>query len=235
MESILIVEDDPSIKLGLEMNLKREGFSVISTADGEEAYQLALDRKPDLIILDVMLPGMSGFEVCKALRKQEILTPIIMLTAKTQEIDKIMGLDLGADDYIAKPFSVRELVARVNAQIRRRRAYETQYELYDFGDYTLDVDGQALYRVGEDEPIELSQKEFHLLRFFLVNTGRVLSRDHILKKVWGYDYFGTDRTVDNFVNKLRNKLDDNDAKLIQTVRGAGYKFVNPNAPVTDNE
>lgn len=225
MESILIVEDDASIRLGLEMNLKQEGYSVHSAGDGETGYHLALDKRPDLIILDVMLPKMSGFEICKALRKQEIMTPVIMVTCRTDEVDKIMGLDLGADDYISKPFSLRELLARVNAALRRQRAYESASEVFSFGPFHLDIEGQVLYRNGT-EPMDLSQKEFHLLRYLLQNAGRVLSRDQILKKVWGYDYFGTDRTVDNFVNKLRQKIEDDQAKprFIQTVRGAGYKF-----------
>ena len=237
MESILVVEDDSHIKLGREMNLRREGFSVISTGDGEQGYQLAIDEKPDLIILDVMLPHLSGYEICKALRKNDVMTPIIMLTAKNQEIDKIMGFELGADDYLTKPFSLRELIARVNANLRRKRAWETQIEVHEFDGFSLDLQGQTLVKNGADgsglvEEIELSQKEFQLLRYFLLNQGVVLSRKQILNQVWGYDYTGIDRTVDNFINRLRTKLEEDPGKprLIQTIRGAGYKFVIPGRP-----
>ncbi|MGE3854179.1 MAG: response regulator transcription factor [Planctomycetota bacterium] len=235
MESILVVEDDSHIKLGLEMNLRREGFNVISTGDGEKGYQLAIDEKPDLIILDVMLPHLSGYEICKALRKNDVMTPIIMLTAKNQEIDKIMGFELGADDYLTKPFSLRELIARVNANLRRKRAWETQIEVHEFDGFSLDLQGQTLVKNGADggvEAIELSQKEFQLLRYFLQNQGVVLSRKQILNQVWGYDYTGIDRTVDNFINRLRTKLEEDPGKprLIQTVRGAGYKFLIPGRP-----
>lgn len=225
METILVVEDDPSIQRGLELNLQVEGYSVITAADGDEGIKKALEQRPDIILLDVMLPKLSGFDVCRQLRKQGMTMPIIMLTAKTQEIDKIMGLELGADDYVTKPFSVAEVVARVNAAVRRSKRFETAETDYNFGPYNLDVKGQVLRRNGEQ--IELSQKEFLMLKLFLENEGKVLSRQEILGKVWGFDYFGTDRTVDNFINKLRQKIepDINNPSHILTMRGSGYKFV----------
>ncbi len=226
MEKVLIVEDDESIRLGLEMNLRNLGYNVISAADGEKGLSLALSKNVDLIILDVMLPKISGFEICVELRNREIVIPILMLTAKDQEIDKITGLELGADDYITKPFSVRELLARVKAMLRRKRAYEAKTETFIFGEFQLDLSGQVLNREGEKE-IELSQKEFLLLKYFLQNAGKVLSREKILRDVWGYDYYGTDRTVDNFVNKLRQKIekDPTSPLYLLTQRGAGYKFM----------
>ncbi|GIK52080.1 DNA-binding response regulator [bacterium] len=225
METILVVEDDPSIQRGLELNLQVEGYSVFTAADGETGLQKAIEHKPDVILLDVMLPKLSGFDLCRQLRKQGMTMPIIMLTAKTQEIDKIMGLELGADDYVTKPFSIAEVVARVNAHVRRSKRFETTEANYVFGPYTLDVKGQVLRKDGNQ--IELSQKEFQMLKLFLENEGKVLSRQEILTKVWGFDYFGTDRTVDNFINKLRQKVEDdiNRPEHILTMRGSGYKFV----------
>ena len=226
VETVLIIEDDESIRLGLEMNLRNLGYNVLSAADGDRGLSLAISKNIDLIILDVMLPKISGFEVCVELRNREILVPILMLTAKDQEIDKITGLELGADDYMTKPFSVRELLARTKAMLRRKRAYETKAETFIFGEFQLDLSGQVLLSDGKDE-IELSQKEFLLLKYFLKNAGKVLTREKILRDVWGYDYYGTDRTVDNFVNKLRQKIeiDPTSPRYLLTQRGAGYKFV----------
>jgi two-component system, OmpR family, alkaline phosphatase synthesis response regulator PhoP len=227
VETVLIIEDDPSILLGLQKNLKFEGYDVLTASDGERGLELAIDRPPDLIILDIMLPKISGFEICKTLKKNNIQVPIIILSAKDQEIDKIMGLDLGADDYVTKPFNIRELVARINAVMRRKRRYEQQGvpERFKFGRLTLDLKGQTLHKDGE--PIETSVREFKLLKFFIENRGKVLDRKEILNKVWGYDYFGTARTIDNFITKLRQKVEDDpdDPKHIVTVRGVGYKFV----------
>lgn len=224
METILVVEDDPSIQRGLELNLQVEGYSVLTASDGDEGLKKALEHRPDVLLLDVMLPKLSGFDVCRQVRKQGLTMPIIMLTAKTQEIDKIMGLELGADDYVTKPFSVAEVVARVNAAVRRSKRFEITEADYAFQDYTLDTKGQVLRKGGVQ--IELSQKEFLMLKLFLENEGKVLSRQEILAKVWGFDYFGTDRTVDNFINKLRQKIepDINNPSHILTMRGSGYKF-----------
>lgn len=227
METVLIIEDDPSILLGLQKNLKFEGYDVLAASDGERGLELAIDRPPDLIILDIMLPKISGFEICKTLKKNNIQVPIIILSAKDQEIDKIMGLDLGADDYVTKPFNIRELVARINAVMRRKRRYEQQGvpDRFKFGRLTLDLKGQTLTK--DNEPLETSVREFKLLKFFVENRGKVLDRKEILNKVWGYDYFGTARTIDNFITKLRQKVEDDpdDPKHIVTVRGVGYKFV----------
>lgn len=227
METVLIIEDDPSILLGLQKNLKFEGYDVLTAGDGERGLELAIDRPPDLIILDIMLPKISGFEICKTLKKNNIQVPIIILSAKDQEIDKIMGLDLGADDYVTKPFNIRELIARINAVMRRKRRYEQQGvpERFKFGRLTLDLKGQTLLKDGD--PLETSVREFKLLKFFVENRGKVLDRKEILNKVWGYDYFGTARTIDNFITKLRQKVEDDpdNPKHIVTVRGVGYKFV----------
>lgn len=224
-ETILIIEDDPSILLGLEKNLKFEGFRVLVASDGEQGLEMAIDKKPDLLLLDLMLPSVNGFEICRTVRKYDPEIPILILTAKTQESDKIMGLNLGADDFITKPFSVREVIARVNSALRRRRLSQQKLEHYTFADCELDVTGQTLKRQGI--PLELSLTEFKLLKFLIENEGHVLTRESILNKVWGYDYYGTARTIDNFINKLRQKIekDMEQPRHILTVRGAGYKFV----------
>lgn len=226
MDTILVVEDDPAIQLGLERNLKYEGYTVVTASDGESGYQIAMERRPDCILLDIMLPKLSGFDVCRQLRRQGLTMPIIMLTAKDQDIDKIMGLELGADDYVTKPFSVAEVVARVNAAVRRSKRFEAQQLDYAFGGYSLDVSGQVL-RDKDGKNVELSQKEFQILRLFLENEGKVMSRQDILNRVWGFDYDGTDRTVDNFINKLRQKIEPDltNPHHILTMRGAGYKFL----------
>ncbi|MHC5021384.1 MAG: response regulator transcription factor [Planctomycetota bacterium] len=225
MKTILIVEDDRSINMGLAKNLKYEGYQVLSAEDGERGLRLAVDRKPDAIVLDVMLPGASGFEVCRSLRRARIHTPILILTARDQEVDKVMGLDLGADDYMTKPFSLAELIARVKALLRRSSDFEEEGEQeYKFADVRVDVRGRSILRKKKD--VAVSPREFDLLVFLLRNSGRALSREEILNKVWGHDYYGTARTIDNFVTKLRQKLekDPENPKHILTVRGHGYKF-----------
>jgi two-component system, OmpR family, alkaline phosphatase synthesis response regulator PhoP len=224
METILVVEDDTSIRRGIELNLKVEGYNVLAASDGEEGLRLSLEHRPDVILLDVMLPKLSGFDVCRQVRKQGLTMPIILLTAKTQEIDKIMGLELGADDYVTKPFSLAEVVARVNAAVRRSKRFEAVGSDYRFGPFVLDINGQVLRRNNEQQ--DLSQKEFLMLKFFIENEGKVLTRQEILSNVWGTEYFGTDRTVDNFINKLRQKVEDdiNNPVHIHTMRGSGYKF-----------
>lgn len=225
--SILIVEDDPSIRLGLKRSLEFEGFQVELARDGEEAIQRAFDKKPDLIVLDIMLPRVNGFEVCRTVRKYDSTIPILILSAKGDEGDKVLGLELGADDYIVKPFSIRELTARIKASLRRRRAMEGEVDTFEEEELRIDFAGQILAVNGEER--ELSTREFKLLRHLIQNRGRVLSRDQILNKVWGYDYDGTPRTIDNFINKLRQKLGDDPTspRWIQTVRGSGYKFKSP--------
>ncbi len=224
---ILIVEDDPSIRLGLKRSLEFEGFTVDLARDGEEAIQRAFDKKPDLIVLDIMLPRVNGFEVCRTVRKYDPTLPILILSAKGDEGDKVLGLELGADDYVTKPFSIRELTARIKAALRRRRAMEGEVDTFEEGGLRIDFAGQILTVEGDER--ELSTREFKLLRHLIQNRGRVLSRDQILNKVWGYDYDGTPRTIDNFINKLRQKLGDDPVSptWIQTVRGSGYKFRAP--------
>jgi two-component system alkaline phosphatase synthesis response regulator PhoP len=225
VKTILIVEDDRSINMGLAKNLKYEGYQVLSAEDGERGLRLAVDRQPDAIVLDVMLPGASGFEVCRSLRRARIHTPILILTARDQELDKVMGLDLGADDYMTKPFSLAELIARVKALLRRSSDFEEEGETeYKFADVRVDVRGRSIVRKKKDIPV--SPREFDLLVYLLRNTGRALNREEILNKVWGHDYYGTARTIDNFVTKLRQKLekDPENPKHILTVRGHGYKF-----------
>ncbi len=224
---ILIVEDDPSIRLGLKRSLEFEGFTVDLARDGEEAIQRAFDKKPDLIVLDIMLPRVNGFEVCRTVRKYDSTLPILILSAKGDEGDKVLGLELGADDYVTKPFSIRELTARIKAALRRRRAMEGEVDTFEESGLRIDFAGQILSVEGDER--ELSTREFKLLRHLIQNRGRVLSRDQILNKVWGYDYDGTPRTIDNFINKLRQKLGDDPVspRWIQTVRGSGYKFRAP--------
>lgn len=225
MTRILIVEDDASILLGLEKSLKYQGYDVVCARDGESGLQLALGRpSPDLIILDIMLPKMDGYQFCQRLRENDIDIPIIMLTAKKEEIDKVMGFEFGADDYVTKPFSLLELLARIKAILRRTKTSETKIGSFTFDDIVVDFDGYTVTKNGEE--IELSQREFELLAFLIANNGRVLKRETILDQVWGYDYYGTLRTVDNFITRLRQKLekDPADPQYILTVRGIGYKF-----------
>jgi len=222
---ILVVEDDPSIRLGLRKSLGFDGYTVIEASDGEQGLELAFSERPDLIVLDLMLPKINGFEVCRTIRRHDKTTPILILSAKEQEMDKLTGFDQGADDYITKPFSVRELVARVKAALRRTQTEVEAPALHEFGRVRVDVPGQTLEVGGVG--LEVSNREFRLLCYLIENEGRVLSRDQILNKVWGFDYEGTARTIDNFINKLRAKieLEPTEPEHIVTVRGVGYKFV----------
>lgn len=219
---ILLVEDDIAIAFGLQKNLKFEGYEVLVATEGEAGLERAIDERPDLIILDIMLPRLNGFEICEILRKKEIDTPVIFLTAKSQEVDKILGFDLGCDDYMTKPFSVRELLARVKTVLRRVQAEEP--EKMAFGDVKVNFTAQTIKLRGE--MVSLTSREFELLRLLVHSRGKVLPRDFILNKVWGYNYYGTARTIDNFINRLRQKIEDDveDPKHILTVRGVGYKF-----------
>jgi len=221
---ILIVEDDPNILETLKYNLGREGYDTLTAVDGVQALETARTSKPDLIILDIMLPKMSGFEVCRILRK-EMAVPIIMLTARDDEIDKITGLDLGADDYITKPFSMRELMARVRALLRRMEIKLVIPETtVKFGDVEIDIRHHMITRAGIT--LNLSPKEFDLLVFLAGNKGLVFSRDQLLEKVWGYEYSGDTRTVDVHIRWLREKIENNseEPKRLITIRGVGYKF-----------
>jgi len=221
---ILVIEDDPAIRLGLRKSLGYEGYQVLEAADGERGLEMVFERRPDLVVLDLMLPRLNGFEVCRTIRKHDRSIPILILSAKEQEVDKLMGFDLGADDYVTKPFSTRELVARVKAALRRAAPGGGEDAAFEYRHLHVDFPGQRLLVHGE--PVEVSNREFRLLRFLIENRGRVLSRDQILNQVWGYDYEGTARTIDNFINKLRSKieLDPTNPDIILTVRGVGYKF-----------
>ena len=224
-ETVLLVEDDLAILKGLETNLRFEGFDVFTASDGERGLELAVDKAPDLILLDVMMPKMNGFEVLRELRRREIDVPVIMLTAKGEEMDKIRGLDLGADDYVTKPFALQELLARVQAVLRRKRRFDKSMDQVAFGRVELDFTARTA-RVG-GQPVELTSREFDLMKFFLARQGDALGRQEILNRVWGFDYFGTDRTVDNFINRLRGKFEPNpdEPQHFLTVRGVGYRFL----------
>ncbi|MBN1570794.1 MAG: response regulator transcription factor [Acidobacteria bacterium] len=224
MQKILIVEDQADLANGLEINLKKEGYKVLKTATGEEALKMALRDLPDLIVLDIMLPGISGLDVCRELRQKSVQIPIIMLTAKSDETDRVVGLELGADDYITKPFSLRELMARIRVCLRRQ-PQQADIPRYRFGHVDIDFEK---YRVTvRNKPVEMTQKEFELIRYMIRNRDMVLSRDRLLDEVWGYDQYPTTRTVDTHVLKLRKKLEDDPAepKYILSVYGGGYKFV----------
>jgi DNA-binding response OmpR family regulator len=222
MERILIIEDDPTMQRVLKDNFEFSGYAVRTAADGAEGIRAVFEAKPDLIILDIMLPRVSGFDVCRRIRQDGLTTPIIMLTAKSQESDVVLGLNLGADDYVAKPFSVEILLARVNACLRRRRA--PPGEVVEFGDCQLDPVSHRLWRKGAE--VALTPKEFRLLDCFTRNAGRALTREKILDEVWGHDLIVTQRSVDRCVNTLRNKVeaDPNQPRFIQTIRDVGYRF-----------
>jgi len=223
-ERILVVEDEPTISTGLRDDLEIEGFTVEVTEDGNAALSRILEGKFDLILLDLMLPGMDGFTVCREARLKGDHTPIIMLTAKGQEVDKIVGLELGADDYVTKPFSRRELLARIKAVLRRSQNGSEPGTVYRFGDVTVDNGRCEVSR--RDEKIYLTAMEFKLLRVFLEHRGRVLTIDDLLGLVWGRDAVLTDRVVYTHVNNLRNKVEENPQKprFLIGVRGIGYRF-----------
>ncbi|MEI7834975.1 MAG: response regulator transcription factor [Planctomycetota bacterium] len=221
-ETVLIIEDEPAMLRGLKDNFEFEGYTVAVAADGESGLRAILDRRPDLVILDIMLPKINGYEICRRVRKEGLDMPIIMLTAKGQESDIVLGLNLGADDYVTKPFSVRQLLARANAFLRRRR--QGTPDAHEFAGYRLDLSARRLTRGGRE--IVLTPKEFALLAFFLLRPGRALTRDEILRHVWGHGIFVTTRSVDRCVNTLRGKLEAGPAgpKLIHTVHQIGYRF-----------
>jgi two-component system OmpR family response regulator len=224
---ILIVEDDQNLLATLKYNLLKESYDVITAVDGAQAIEIARNEKPELIVLDVMLPKLSGFEVCRILRK-EMTVPVLMLTAKTEEVDKIVGLEIGADDYMTKPFSMRELLARVRAMFRRADMSKLQpaseQENLKIGDLEIDIGRHQVLRRGS--PLDLTPKEYELLAFLAKNKGFVFSREQLLEKVWGYDYAGDTRTIDVHIRWLRQKIENDPAhpKNLLTVRGAGYKL-----------
>ncbi|MCX7950802.1 MAG: response regulator transcription factor [Clostridiales bacterium] len=225
-EKILIIDDELHIVELLKYNLEMNGYKVYYALNGNEGINIAYEKKPDLILLDIMLPEIDGFEVCKKIKRDDELAniPIIMLTAKGEEFDKILGLELGADDYITKPFSVRELVARIKVVLRRNTKEEKQTNIINIGNLTIDMERHEVLKDGKR--VELTLKEFELLKLLVLNKGKVMTRDFLLDKIWGYEYYGETRTVDVHVRHLRQKIeeDDKNPKYIETVRGIGYKF-----------
>jgi two-component system alkaline phosphatase synthesis response regulator PhoP len=229
MKKILIVEDDASIVLGLESALQDEGYETHTARTGPDGLRLAKERLPDLLILDLMLPGMSGLEICKHIREKGIKTPVIMLTSKTEEDDKVLGLELGADDYVTKPFSLRELLARVRARLRREEVASpaeatAKSEKYGFGEVVVDFKRHEVYRAGKLQ--ELTNREFRLLEYFIYHPGELLTRYRLLDEIWGYEVYPTTRTVDNHILRLRKHIepDPENPRYIKTIRGAGYLF-----------
>lgn len=222
---ILIVEDEPNMVAGLRDNFEFEGYQVIAARDGVEGLEVALSQSPDLVILDVMMPRLSGLDVCKQLKAKRPSLPIIMLTARGQEIDKVVGLELGADDYVTKPFSIRELLARVKAVLRRVHVLPKNQDRYAFGDVEVDLRACRVKRSGKH--LELSTKEFDLLKYFICHPGESVSRDRLLEDVWGYERFPTTRTVDAHIVHLRQKLEPTpeQPQFLLTVHGIGYRFV----------
>jgi two-component system alkaline phosphatase synthesis response regulator PhoP len=222
---VLVVEDDLSILTGVSMNLRFEGYEVLQAQDGARALELAVQESPDLIVLDVMLPQMNGYEVLRELRGRGLRTPVLVLSAKGLERDKVLGLDLGADDYVVKPFGVAELMARVKAVLRRR--WGEDGEVIRFGEVAVDLNNKKVSRAGE--AVELTAQEFRLLVQLVSNPGRTFSREQLLSGAWGLDYEGTPRTVDTFVRQLRQKLepDPDEPRYILTARGLGYRFERP--------
>lgn len=226
--SILIIEDDPAMLRGLRDNFQMHGFRVRTCSGGEQALRLLAQQPPDIVLLDIMLPGLNGYEICRAARQREFSAPIIMLTAKGQEEDIIRGLELGADDYVTKPFSVRELVARVKAFLRRRLADEPAS--FHFGPCRLDLAAHKFFR--DDHEVELTTKEYRLLEYFLKRPGRALTRDQILDAVWGGEVIVTTRSVDRCVTTLRAKIEPSSTapRYIHTIRDIGYRFELPDSP-----
>ncbi|HSE25030.1 MAG TPA: response regulator transcription factor [Pyrinomonadaceae bacterium] len=222
---ILIVEDEPAMVAGLRDNFEYEGYEVISANDGVEGLEKAINDQPDLVVLDVMMPRMSGLDVCKQLKSRRPAIPIIMLTARGQEIDKVVGLELGADDYVTKPFSIRELMARAKAVLRRATPHTPSAEIYRFSDVEVNVRSNQVLRAGRQ--VELSAKEFALLAYFVAHPAETLTRDKLLDAVWGYENYPNTRTVDTHIVHLRQKLEPNpeEPRFILTIHGSGYKFV----------
>lgn len=225
LSKILIIEDEPNLIIGIRDSLEFEGFQVIAAQDGEVGLNKAMKEKPDLILLDVMLPVMSGFDVCRALRNKGIEVPIIMLTARSQEIDKVVGLEIGADDYVTKPFSIRELLARIRAHLRRADKQIVDVETFSFGNFEIDFKKFRASKNGKE--LELSAREFDILRFFIRRQGEIITRDQLLDEVWGYNNNPISRTIDNHIVKLRQKIEDNpsEPQHIITVHRVGYRFV----------
>ncbi len=225
MSRILVVEDDPAILRGLAETLRRETYDVLTAADGETGYRLVREKNPDLLILDLMLPKLSGYEICRKMRAEGLRTPILILTARGEEGDRVLGLDLGADDYVTKPFSVRELMARVRALLRRSQPAKALPDDLRFDDVVVDFRSYEASKAGQ--ALEMTRKEFQVLRLLAARSGEVVTRDELLNEVWGYDNYPSTRTVDNHIASLRTKIerDPGQPEHLRTVHGVGYKFV----------
>src|SRR5262245_24468771 len=224
MSLVLIVEDDPAILRGLKDNLIKKQYNVVTASDGEEGFNMALEKKPDLVILDLMLPGMNGLEICQKLRSENFCAPILMLTARGEESDRVLGLDLGADDYMTKPFSIRELLARVRALLRRTQSGVPLPDELRFDDVIVNF--RRFEATKRGVPLDLTKKEFGILRLLAARAGEVVSREDLLNDVWGYENYPTTRTIDTHIGWLRAKLEADPAapKHLITVHGVGYKF-----------
>ena len=225
MTRVLVVEDDPAILRGLSDNLRLESYEVMTATDGETGERLVHEVPPDLILLDLMLPKLSGYELCRKLRSEGVTTPILMLTARGEEADRVLGLDLGADDYVTKPFSIRELLARIRAILRRSQPPGALPDTVQFEDVAVDF--RSYEATKGEAKVEMTPKEYQLLRMLAARAGEVVTREELLNEVWGYDNYPNTRTVDNHVASLRAKLepDKSRARHIQTVHGVGYKYV----------
>ena len=224
MPRILIVDDEPEMVRGLEDNLRYEGYQTVAAPDGRRGLALALSEAPDLILLDVMMPGMSGWDLCRELRRRGLDVPVIMLTARGEEVDRVQGLELGADDYVTKPFSLRELMARIRAVLRRPGPRQ-KFEEFAFGDVRVHLRARQAFKSGRE--VRLTRKEFDLLRYLIEHPGEVITRDRLLDEVWGYEQFPTTRTVDTHILRLRQKFEDDPERPthILTAHGQGYRFI----------
>ncbi len=225
MEKILIVDDEPAMRLGLKDNLEFEGYEVELAEDGEQGLSKIEDGTFDLIVLDIMMPKISGFDICKKMRADKNFTPIIFLSAKGEELDKVLGLEFGADDYITKPFGVRELLARIKAVLRRNSSSQQSFETVTIGKLTFDFQSFSVFE--NQEPIKMSYKEFEIIHFLWNHKNETVSRDQLLDNIWGEHLYTTSRTIDNFIMNLRNKieLDPNKPHLIISIHGIGYKLI----------
>ena len=221
---VLVVEDDMNILMGLEDNLKDEGYDVATARNGSLGLEMGLSQNFHLVLLDIMLPGLNGFEVCKKLRQEKPGLPIIMLTARGSEIDKVAGLDYGADDYVTKPFSLTELLARIRALLRRAYPVNEEPEDYSFGNVHIDFKKMTTTVNGKE--VKFTSKEYDILKYMIIHVGQVVSRNDLLENVWGYDYYPSTRTVDNFILDIRKKIEEtpSDPRYITSVSGVGYRF-----------
>lgn len=221
---LLLVEDEPDLLRGLALNLRGEGFDILMATSAEDALPVALTERPDLVVLDVMLPGMSGFDACRELRRRGFDAPIIMLTARSEEVDRVVGLEIGADDYMTKPFGLRELIARIHVRLRDRARSPVDGRLV-FGDVEVDFDRHEVSKAGRR--VDVTAKEIDVLRLLVRHRGIVISRERLLNEVWGYEHYPTTRTVDNHILRLRQKLEDvpSEPRHILSVYGEGYRFV----------